>query len=335
MINDLLISVFVPVYNGEKYLERTLLSIQQQTYANIEVLLVDDSSTDGSLEILKRFAEKDSRFKIFVKENGGIVAKSMNFIIPKIKGDFFFYSSQDDLFSPNLIEKMVQKQNETSADSILPDMEFYFEHKKDNAQIIGYKGNKNIELTGKEACLASLDWTIHGFALLKSSLIQAEFFPEDAFDSDEYVTRKLFLKSNKVAFSDGMFYYRQDNLNAITKSFSKKNFYVLNTSWNLYQLLKENDFDQEVVLKSQLVLMQQYLDFRLLSEKYTFNNEKDKEEVKLFLKDFKENRLNDNFQKYSFTYVLRTFKLNYFAFLLVVKFPILFQIFRRYKGLKI
>ena len=101
MINDLLISVFVPVYNGEKYLERTLLSIQQQTYANIEVLLVDDSSTDGSLEILKRFAEEDSRFKVFVKENGEIVAKSMNFIIPIIKGDFFFYSSQDDLFSPN------------------------------------------------------------------------------------------------------------------------------------------------------------------------------------------------------------------------------------------
>lgn len=85
MNKDLLISVFIPVYNGEKYLERTLQSIQQQTYANFEILLVDDSSTDGSLEILNQFAEKDARFKVFIKENGGIVAKSMNFILPKSK----------------------------------------------------------------------------------------------------------------------------------------------------------------------------------------------------------------------------------------------------------
>ena len=56
-----------------------------------------------------------------------------------------------------------------------------------------------------------------------------EFFPEDAFDSDEFMTRKLFLKSNKVVFSSGTFFYRQDNLKAITKIFSEKNFYVLNT----------------------------------------------------------------------------------------------------------
>lgn len=177
---------------------------------------------------------------------------------------------------------MVLRQQETSSDTVLPDMEYYFEDKKDNAQIIGLNGNKNIELTGKEACLTSLNWAIHGFALFKSSLIQVEFFPEDAFDSDEYVTRKLFLNSNKVVFSDGMFYYRQDNTNAITKSFSKKNFYVLNSSWKLYQLLKENNFDEEVVLKSQLGLMQQYLDFCLLFEIYTFDSEKDKEDVKLF-----------------------------------------------------
>ena len=98
MINNFLVTVFVPVYNGEKYLEQTLNCIQQQTYTNIEVLLVDDSSTDGSLYILNQFTEKDARFKVFVKENGGIVAKSMNFIMPKINGDYFFYASQDDIF---------------------------------------------------------------------------------------------------------------------------------------------------------------------------------------------------------------------------------------------
>lgn len=330
---DLLISVFVPVYNGEKYLERTLQSIQQQTYVNIEVLLVDDSSTDGSLKILNQFAEKDARFKIFVKKNGGIVAKSMNFILPKIQGDFFFYSSQDDLFSLDLIEKMVLRQQETFADAVLPDMEFYFEDNKNNAQIIGLNGNKKIELTGKAACLASLNWNIHGFALFNSNVIQAEFFPEDAFDSDEYVTRKLFLNSNKVVFSDGIFYYCQDNANAITKSFSKKNFYVLNSSWKLYLLLKENNFDEEVIFKKQLGLMQQYLDFCLHFETYIFESEEDKNEINLFLNDFKKNYLNANFQYYNFNYVIRKFKLKYVAFLLIIKKPMLFRFFRKYKAL--
>jgi glycosyltransferase involved in cell wall biosynthesis len=87
---NLLISIFVPVFNGEKYLVQTLKSIQEQTYTNLEILLVDDSSTDESLKILNQFAKEDSRFNVFVKENGGMVAKSMNFILPKISGDYFF-----------------------------------------------------------------------------------------------------------------------------------------------------------------------------------------------------------------------------------------------------
>ena len=243
MNNNLLITIFVPVYNGEKYLLQTLTSIKQQTYTNIEVLLVDDSSTDESLQIINKYAQEDKRFKVFVKENGGMVASSLNFIMPKIRGDYFFYSSQDDIFSLDLIEKMVQTQNETIADCIVPNMEFYFENKPNNRKVIGLNGNLTIELTGKEACVSSLNWTISGFMLIKSSLLKAEFFPEDAFDSDEFVTRKLFLKSNKVVFSEGVFYYRQDNVKAITKTFTKKNFFVLNSSWKLYNLLKEKNIN--------------------------------------------------------------------------------------------
>ena len=132
MNNNLLITIFVPVFNGEKYLVKTLTSIKQQTYTNIEVLLVDDSSEDGSLQIISQYAQEDKRFKVYVKENGGMVAHSLNFISPKIRGDYFFYSSQDDILSVDLIEKMVQKQNETAADCIVPNMEFYFENKPNN-----------------------------------------------------------------------------------------------------------------------------------------------------------------------------------------------------------
>lgn len=331
IVNNFLVTVFVPVYNGEKYLEQTLICIQQQTYTNIEVLLVDDSSTDGSLQILNQFTEKDARFKVFVKENGGIVAKSMNFIMPKISGDYFFYTSQDDIFSLDIIEKMVQRQNETSADSVLPDMEYYFENQQNNKKIIGLNGDKTIELSGKEALIASLDWSIHGFALFKSSLLKAEFFPEDAFDSDEYVTRKLFFKSNKVVFSNGLFQYRQDNANAITKTFSKKNFFVLNTWWRLFEFLKENNLEDKVIYQNQLGLLRTYLHLYRIFEKYDFNSETDKAEVTAFLMNFKETRLTNPFFFYKFSYVLLKFKWKFIILIGVVKIPLLFWLYKGWK----
>lgn len=331
MINNFLVTVFVPVYNGEKYLEQTLNCIQQQTYTNIEVLLVDDSSTDGSLYILNQFTEKDARFKVFVKENGGIVAKSMNFIMPKINGDYFFYASQDDIFSLDIIEKMVQRQNETSADSVLPDMEFYFQNQQNNKKIIGLNGDKTIELSGKEALIASLDWSIHGFALFKSNLLKPEFFPEDAFDSDEYVTRKLFLKSNKVVFSDGLFQYRQDNANAITKTFSKKNFFVLNTWWRLFEFLKENNLEDKVIYQNQLGLLKTYSHLYKMYESYDFISETDEVEVTAFLMNFKETRLNNSFFLYNFSYVLLKFKWKFIILIGVVKIPLLFWLYKKVK----
>ena len=198
MTQNVLVSVFVPVYNGENYLKETLTSIQNQTYKNIEVLLVDDSSTDGSIAILNAFAERDNRFRVFEKENGGNVSVSWNFIKPELKGDFVFYASQDDIFSLDLIEKMVERQQETQAETIVPDMEYYFENKQDNKKIIGYFGDHSVVISGKQASEASIYWNIHGFALIKSSLILEEVFFEDAFDTDELISRILFFKSNKL-----------------------------------------------------------------------------------------------------------------------------------------
>ena len=83
MIQDLLVTIFIPVYNGEKYLTGTLNSIKNQTYKNIEVLLVDDSSLDGSRTILIDFANKDKRFKVFKKKKRGYGAYILEFYYPK------------------------------------------------------------------------------------------------------------------------------------------------------------------------------------------------------------------------------------------------------------
>jgi len=89
------------------------------------------------------------------------------------------------------------------------------------------------------------------------------------------VTKKLFLKSNKVVFSDGVFYYRQDNVHAITKIFSKKNFFVLSSSSRLFELLKENNFDKKVMYVNQQALLRTYLHLYRVFENYQFESETD------------------------------------------------------------
>lgn len=284
-----LVSIFIPVFNGEKYLEATLLAVAKQTYAHFEVLLVDDASTDGSLTILHQFANKDQRFKVFEKENGGMTAVSWNYILPKVQGDFIFYASQDDLFSENLLEEMIKTQQETNADSVIPDLEFYYENQNNSKKIIGINGNRNPILTGKEACLQSLHWKIHGFSMSATQLFKNEFYHEDAFDSDEFITRKILFKSHKVAFSKGIFYYRQDNEDAITKKFGKKNFYQLLTQLRLYNFLVENNFDKKAILETQLELYTTFLDLKTIATFFEFKTNQDKADIVLFLTNFKQN----------------------------------------------
>lgn len=334
MIQDLLVTVFVPIYNGEKYLYQTLLSIKNQTYTNIEVLLVDDSSTDKSKTILDKFADEDDRFKVFTKINGGMVSVSWNFIIPEIKGSYVFYSSQDDIFSIDLIERMVEKQKETNADTILPDMEFYYEKGQNNIKIIGLNGNRDAVLSGKQACEESLNWNIHGFTMTKTSLVQEEYFPEDAFDSDEFMTRKLFLKSNKVVFCEGIFYYRQDNSNAITKTFTTKNFSTLKTQYRLYSLLKEYNFNKRHILNIQYSLLSKYL---LLSAKFQlYNYETETERVKtaFLLSNFRKKQLTNTFYFSNIGNAILSLKLRYLLLLIIYKVPVFFYFVKKIYVLK-
>ena len=284
---EILISIFIPVYNGEKYLEKTLLSIKNQSYKNFEVLIVNNASSDLSEEIIQEFVNQDDRFCLINSEILNSVPKTWNLILPIIKGKFVFYSSQDDLFSIDLLEKMIKRQNFTNADIVLPDMEYYRENIVNNIRIEGLNSNRDIILNGKQAFLESLNWNIHGFGLINKNLFYNEIFPEDAFDSDEFVTRKFFFKSEKVAFSEGVFFYRQDNQYAITKKVDESIFYTLNTLLKLYLFIKDNKFDVNLISEYQYKLQKSYFNFVILSNSFVFKNTEIRLQVLNFLKEFK------------------------------------------------
>lgn len=114
-INTPLVSVIVPVYNVEQYLERCLQSIVSQTYANLEIIVVDDGSTDGCPGLCDQWAEKDNRIKVIHKTNGGL-SDARNAALNVMTGELVTMVDSDDWIEPNYVSTLLRLMRDTDAD---------------------------------------------------------------------------------------------------------------------------------------------------------------------------------------------------------------------------
>ena len=115
MNNNELVSVIIPVYNSEKYLEECLESIINQTYPNIEIIAVDDGSEDSSLDILEQYSNK---IDVYSQQNQGL-ASSLNLGISNVKGNWLKWFSPDDVMFPNTIETLVTEAKKYNDNTII------------------------------------------------------------------------------------------------------------------------------------------------------------------------------------------------------------------------
>lgn len=136
-MEDVKISVIVPVYNAEKTIDYCVQSIIQQTYKNLEIILVENGSTDNSLQKCKEYAEKDDRVKVFVSEKG--VSKARNLGLEKMTGTYFAFVDSDDYIDITTYEKCLKKAVEEDAD-----MTFYLTNSVQGDNITKFE-EKNIE----------------------------------------------------------------------------------------------------------------------------------------------------------------------------------------------
>lgn len=128
-MESILVSIIVPIYNVELYVERCINSIINQTYRNIEIILVNDGSTDKSLEIIKQFEKNDKRIQILNKENGG-QASARNLGIEISNGDYLIFVDSDDYLDLNSIRECVKAVNRFNSDLIIFDYYSLTQNKK-------------------------------------------------------------------------------------------------------------------------------------------------------------------------------------------------------------
>lgn len=112
-----MVSIIIPIYNSEKYLFRCIKSLLDQTYTNLEIILINDGSTDNSKKICEDFANKDSRIRIINNKNEG-VSIARNYGLASAKGDFISFVDSDDYVEPDYIKKMLLKLEEEKADIV-------------------------------------------------------------------------------------------------------------------------------------------------------------------------------------------------------------------------
>lgn len=111
-----MISIVLPVYNGEEYLEQSINSILNQTYKDFELVIVNDCSTDSTLKIVEKYLQKDSRIRLINNDINQRLPKSLNIGFSQCKGDYFTWTSDDNLMMPNALETLIKALEESNSD---------------------------------------------------------------------------------------------------------------------------------------------------------------------------------------------------------------------------
>lgn len=242
------VSVLVAVYNAEKFLSKCLDSLLGQTHQGIQIICIDDASTDGSLLLLQQYAERDKRIVVLhqAENRGQAVARNEGLKIAN--GDYITMLDSDDWLAPDALERACRAAMEDEAnDCILLDVCY---HDDADGREWGYEYRTDgREWSGEEAFRLSLDWSIHGLYMVRNSIHKT--YPYDIscrLYSDDNTTRLHYLHSRKVVRCDGVYYYRQHGA-SMTHAVTPLRFLYLDANYSMKQTLDSEGVSDKIVNK--------------------------------------------------------------------------------------
>ena len=248
-----LISVIVPVYRVEKYLDRCLVSLTGQTYENIEILLVDDGSPDGSGAICDAWAQKDKRVQVIHQENAGGGA-ARNAALDRARGEIFAFVDSDDYIAPDMFSYLYRLL-ETGADIAEC---AYLETTDDDAHFPEGEGT-TWEYTPEQAMschiadthFRQLIWN----KLYRKAVVVDTRFPVGTKIDDEYFTYQLLGRAKKLVRSDKICYaYRQQADSVMHQGYSLKQVEALEAKRQRLDWLGQNMPNLTEQAKEELIL---------------------------------------------------------------------------------
>lgn len=249
------ISVIIPVFNSGNLLKNCLNSIKNQTLPDIEIICVDDGSTDNSLEILKEYRSLDKRFKIYHQENMG-AGGARNKGIEESCGEFILFVDSDDNIEKETCKKLYEQASRLDCDLILFDAMRHFENDR-NLKLVHFRKNNDIDYNIKVFNYEYFKYNIFNgeYGVIWNKLYKASFiknnhifFPNHKIYNDVEFHVKTTLLAQKISYVDGIFYhYNRLGHSSLQTSFVKTIHTIVffDVLHNLFDFLVENDLYDE------------------------------------------------------------------------------------------
>lgn len=215
------ISVIVPVYNIENYIEECIKSILNQTFKDFELLLVDDGSTDSSLNICREYEKKDNRIKVIHKKNGGL-SDARNTGIEKACGKYFCFIDGDDFIANDTLENMYNLILKNNSQIAICNMVRYYED--EDTEVFYKPSETKIVLEGEDR-FKTLEQPSVCNKMFKAELFNGIRFPYGKYYEDTFVYHELVMKARSVILTGkDSYYYRCRRGSILDGGYSKKYF---------------------------------------------------------------------------------------------------------------
>lgn len=232
------ISVIVPIYNVEEYIDICIKSILNQTYKSFELILVDDGSTDNSGNICDEYKRIDDRVHVIHKKNGGL-SDARNFGIEYAKGEFLYFIDGDDFIEVDTLESMIKLIMKTDSDIAICNMvRYYGEGDIDKF----YNPVDEIKILNNDYRFETLRQPSVCNKMFKSVLFSNIKFPLKKYYEDTFVYHELLFKANRVVLTGkNSYYYRSRRGSIISGGYNEKYFDFIEAVYLRAVFLDENN----------------------------------------------------------------------------------------------
>lgn len=212
-----LISVIVPIFNTEKYIEKSIRSILRQTYKELEIILVDDGSTDSCPQICDRFEKEDSRVKVIHKKNGGL-SDARNVGMQHASGEYYVFVDSDDYIESDMIEQLYRRIIEDHSDMAMCDFAIVDEDgnllKTKTTQVEDSVVDEERfwnEYYGVNHIYCVVAWN----KLFRRRIFDTIRFDKGKIHEDEYIIHKIVSQCKRISFLKKKYYYYVRHANSI------------------------------------------------------------------------------------------------------------------------
>lgn len=313
------ISILIPVYNAEKYLEECLLSVINQSLKEIEIILINDGSSDNSLNILKKYEKSDERIKVFTQVNQG-VSISRNNALKYVKGKYILWIDSDD-YIEECLEEVYNTAEKENSDIIV--MDYYLDKNKIFYMKDNIENNKidyiNSIILGKSSGYL---WN----KLIKTSVYKNNniIFPENiTCGEDRVVLPKLVYYSNKITKLNKAFYHYRYTPNSLSKKEYEDDYIFTKLLPDYIKQIEELEKffykDQFLIHNLKVINSLRYLiKSKCLASPRLILSNKNNEIIKILLENIKKVNIDTFYFSKSSKIILKILKIFNFKFSLVI-----------------